>query len=659
MIEDVPEFELHNTNDASGEAQVDQQVGAQFVESVVHGGVKIYNLDDRATPERKHKVALAYLDGGVPRRAEELLHGLIFNGHQSAERIYYYVLSVFSERSSNELTPELGSRIRDAWLLCKDLRNDRWMLAHRVVRSLVEHAQSGSAVRAFDAVRDFGRLPEERQDEITRHLLLFIDAVVEQQLLVKRKRRISEERLAGNRAKRARLFFEPNPEPPMRYQTRMALPDLQAAKRPLIGGVVAILAFAGLVMGASDFTAWGGVALVMVGCVVVALRGLPRPSEFIRVLLGRDAPQPKRERNQQTRVDKLIERCFKDARPPYAKDWPNYASGYRTRLKRRFNAQLEADGEIQGYKWLFDWHARRVAKRWPHHDRHVQPERVEPNASAWRAGGVLTLLAGVVLLLVAQRWLVLPLAAGGWFALPVLAEVVAGIRASVRLRRESDMLFREEYAEYERWLGELKLRPSDGEMARWLALDKAHLKAEAVRGSNITDQDVVTHVVINQTAPFARRASVPHGPPRYEKYMITVILLTRFGIRISRVRLDFTTGEVVNENWDVFGYDRIASASLAVRDSSVIDKGAAERTRSVRDREFRLRLLDGAEIIKVKERLGLDDTDVAEDEAEQLAVQTSGMDAAFPVLQAVALHGPGWTEYERDRRVRWTKTWSD
>jgi hypothetical protein len=159
-------------------------------------------------------------------------------------------------------------------------------------------------------------------------------------------------------------------------------------------------------------------------------------------------------------------------------------------------------------------------------------------------------------------------------------------------------------------------------------------------------------------APWARRGLVLHGPPRYTAYLVTVILLTRFGVRSSRVYLDFITGEVKNENWDVFGYDRIASASLKMLET--VKKGPDRPDRKVRNREFRLRLLDGAEIITIKERLDVEnDSEVDEDELEGLTAATSGMDAALPVLEAVAHQGRDWIELESDRRKLWSRVWSD
>ncbi|MCK2237402.1 MULTISPECIES: hypothetical protein [unclassified Crossiella] len=661
MTEDTTSAYIDNQNIASDNAHVDQQIGVQNVESVYHNAT-IYTVSESDTAERKHEVALAYLTGGVPRRAEDLFSALVFNDHQSTERTYYYVLSVLSERGFGDLTAELVTSIRDTWKICASLPEDDWTRAHHVVRSLLDHVQSNNGDGSFTAVTAFGGLPAERQDEISRHLSLLVGGVVEQRLDVERKHKVGAERFSRNRIERARKFFEPDPAAPTRYQPRMALPNFNDRRSAVIGGLIAVLAFGGLFFGQMTLPFWGGVLLLAAGCSVMARYGIEHTAHLLHAARRRDAADPEDKWGGPTPVDKLIERCFRDARPEYAPDWPRYAAGYRARLKERFNAQLRyRDQPVNQLKWLFDWHAQRVAQRWPYHDPHVQPEpAARGDARRWQAAGVLVTVAGLALLLVAQRWQVVPLAVGGWFALPALLEVIAARRAALLPIKQADALFAEEMAEYRRWLEELADRPTDSELARWLALDKAHLKAEALRGGNIAEQDLVSHVVINHHAPGARRGAVPHGPPRYTAYLVTVILLTRYGIRASRVYLNFTTGEVKNENWDVFGYDRIASASLRMLEKTV-RKGPGEPGHKVRYREFRLRLLDGAEIIKVNERLDSESDTEVDDEAEleRLAAATSGMDTALPVLEAVAHQGRAWIDLERGRRDLWSRTWSD
>lgn len=653
---------IESRNIASGNAQVDQQIGTQVVDSVFHD-TTIYNVTDGDTAERRHEVALAYLTGGLPRRAEELFGELVFNGHQSTERIYFYVLAVLSERGFGDLTADLARRIRDVGKLCASLPEDEWSRAHRVVRSLVELVRSDAGDGSFTAVTAFGDLPAERQDEISRHLSLLVTGVLDQQLDAERKHKVSTERFSRNREDRAWKFFEPEPAKPARYRIRTSTTDIDDRRPAFIGAAVAVLSFAGLFFGPMDLPFWGGLVLLIAGSAVTIRYGIEHTGHVLHVASRRDAARPVDEPTEPSQVDRLIDRCFRDARPPDAQDWEEYAAGYRWYLRRRFNDWLRYDQDygqtVKRLKWLFDWHARRVAQQWPGLDTQFQPEPAAPSGARNRqVTGVLVTVAGLAVLGIALRWQVVPIAAGGWFALPALIELFAARRATQFLLADADALFEQEMAEYERWRDELSDRPNDTDMAWWLALDKAYIKAEALHKGEIAERDLVSHVVHNERAPGARRGVVPHGPPRYEAYLVTVILLTRHGVRESRVYLDFTTGEVKNEAWNVFGYDRIASASLKVRERPA--KSPEEPERKIRNREFRLRLLDGVEILTISDRVDIEN-DTEDDEAElnQLAAATSGMDAALPILEAVAHKGRDWIEFENDRRTMWSRNWSE
>ncbi|SEP48448.1 hypothetical protein [Amycolatopsis saalfeldensis] len=661
MTEDATGADIDNQNVASENAHVEQQIGVQYVDTVLHGAT-IYTVGEWDTAERKHEVALAYLTGGLPRRAEDLFRTIVFNSDPSTERAYYYVLSVLSERGFGDLTPDQAADLRDAWKVCGPSPEDDWTRALHVVRSLLDDVQSNNNDGSFTAVTAFGYLPAERQDEISRHLSLLVGGVTEQRLDAERKHEIGAERFSGNRVDRAWKFFEPPPAVPTRYQAPTFPPDLNERRPAIIGGVVTALFFAGLFFGPLTLPFWGGLVLLVTGCSVMVRYGIEHTAHPLYAALRRDAG-PEAERASKTAVDKLIERCFRDARPEYSEDWPQYAGGYCARLKRRFNAEFGYSNEpIRPLKWLVDWHARRVAQQWPHHDPHFQPVPDAPvDARRWRAAGALLAMAGAALLLLAaQRWEVVPLAVGGWFALPAVVEVFATRRADQLLSAEADALLDEEMAEYRRWREELADCPTDGEMARWLALDKAYLKTEALRRGNIGEKDLVSHVVINQHAPGGRRGAVLHGPPRYTAYHVTVILLTQYGVRSSRVYLNFITGEDKNENWDAFGYDRIASASLTMREKPV-KKSPDKPEHTVRYREFRLRLLDGAEILNITERLDVENDTEVDNEAEmdRLAAATSGMDTALPILEAVAHQGRDWIEFERNRRNAWAHARSD
>jgi hypothetical protein len=209
----------------------------------------------------------------------------------------------------------------------------------------------------------------------------------------------------------------------------------------------------------------------------------------------------------------------------------------------------------------------------------------KPNSTGWRIVGALALLVGLLLLVVGQRWQVVPLIAGGWSAVPAIMELSARRRAALLLREESEALFGAEKVAFDTWREQLADRPHDGEMARWLALDQAHLKAVAMDRGKIAESDLVSHMVITQLAPAARRGAVPDGPPRYEAYHVHVMLLTRRGIRASRMYLKFATGEFKNEMWKAFGYDRIASASMNTTDTT--GRNSSGEPMPTRHREFR------------------------------------------------------------------------
>ncbi|WP_340683616.1 hypothetical protein LCL61_34465 [Amycolatopsis coloradensis] len=654
---------VENENVASDNARVGQQIGVQNVESVFHDAT-IYNVSDEDTAERRHEVALAYLTAGLPRRAEELFGELVFNGHQSTERIYFYVLAVFSERGFGDIPADLVRRIREAGKLCVSLPEDEWSRAHRVVRSLVELVRSDAVDRSFTTVTAFGDLPAERQDEISRHLSLLVTGVLDQQLDAERKHKVGIERFSRDRENRAWKFFEPDPAKPTRYRIRTSTAGVDDRRPVFIGGTVAVLSLAGLFFGPMSILFWGGLVLLIAGSAVTTRYGIEYTGHVLHLASRRDAARPADAPAEASQVDKLIDRCFRDACPPDAQDWLEYAAGHRWYLRRRFNDWLRYDQDygqtVKRLKWLFDWHARRVAQQWSSLDSQLQPEPAVPSGVRSRqVVGVLMAVSGLALLGVAHRWQAVPIAAGGWFALPAVIEYFAARRATRLLTASADALFEQEMAEYERWRDELSDRPKDTDMAWWLALDKAYIKAEALRKGEIAERGLVSHVVHNERAPGARRGVVPHGPPRYEAYLVTVILLTRHGIRESRIYLNFITGEVKNEDWNVFGYDRIASASLKVRERTVQSREESER--KVRNRDFRLRLLDGVEILAISDRVGIENDTEDDDEAElnQLAAATSGMDAALPILEAVAHKGRAWIDFENDRRTMWSRNWSE
>jgi hypothetical protein len=76
-------------------------------------------------------------------------------------------------------------------------------------------------------------------------------------------------------------------------------------------------------------------------------------------------------------------------------------------------------------------------------------------------------------------------------------------------------------------------------------------------------------------------------------------------------------------------------------------------------RKFCLTLVNGRDITVVAENFRNADDSALEDDSELflVALQTSGIDAALPILEAVAAEGSDWIAREQERREQWSRDW--
>lgn len=640
---------VENQNQASGSAQVNQQVGAQFTESVLHD-TKIYNYGSYDPPEYRHGVAVDLLDGGNPREAERLFRELVMGGRITNERAYYYVLSIVSERSFVEITAELSEEIHRVRKLCAPLPADRWSEAFAVVITLLAHAHAeftGGA--AEQELRSYHALEADRQTEIDRHLDLILSGAAQEKLSSQRKRTVADERMSRGRLERAWMFFEAHPQGPRKYEPRPVRSDPRAWRWALVGAAAVVTALVFIVRDGVSVAATTGILLFVAGGCVTLRCTLPREIHFLHEAAVRDefAPPPAGIQEPSSKLEKLVEYRFQ--KHSKLRDWLDYSAGYREHLKRRLRAHY-ADvnlhhGEVT---WLVDWHVQRIDAMWLN-DRRYDDVQTPPGmalALFGRYAGVALSACGMYLLLRDGHLLASLLIAAHWGLLGA-SRLLARPRVGALLDRAAEQLFEEELIAHAERVELLRDRPSDAEMARWMALDKLFLKDEALRRADLNERDLVTHVVLTERAPFARRGRVTKGPHRYEAYNVQIFLLTRYGMRSVRTQLEFTTGSTKNEKREMFPYDAVASASIEERD------GPGNRV-------FELTLVSGAKIAEVKENLR-NAADLEVDGVEDLGAlvtQTSGFDSALRVLEAVATEGRDWIVRDEERKRRWALNWS-
>lgn len=640
---------------ASGDAHVEQQVGTQFNDSVLHN-VSIYTTQADDPPERQQVVAKANLDGGNPRRAEEILAGLIDNGHATVERCYLYVLSILSARSFTEITADLTEAVRRTMATARSLPRDEWTDAIEVVDKLLRYVNTafgdGAAAPELAAASDaFGALESTRQVEIDQHMDLILSGAVQERLSGLRKYQVAIERMKG-RAGRAWKFFEADPRQPMLWHPPRLRPTAKDSRDAILGSLATLMASVFVIAGGNPVFGILGLGLFVAGCVVaVRCTVIEQTHARHKEVVWANFQLP--HWWVEAPFDRLVDQRFRTMIP---QQW-DYTARYRAYLKRRLAEQYGGAAQPAEVKWLIDWHTLRAGGPFVY-----QPPE-PPGAmrtTGLKVAAIVVWSLGVLVSLGTGQFMALLLAAGGWWGVRGLGRILCVSRVQTMVDREAEALMAEEWQAYQRWSEALADRPSDAEVARWFALDKAYLVDEALRRANLRERDLVTHVVLTERVPFARKSRVTNGPPRYEAYLVYVFLLTQYGMRSTRTHLKFMTGEVHNEQRQMFSYDAVASASVTEKGVRAFRPDGSPWTDTRGTRVFQLTLLNGTCIAEVKESIrGPGDNQAASgDEFTDAAyARTSGFDSALRILEAVATEGRDWIARDRERRQRWARNW--
>lgn len=650
---------VHNQLSATGHAHVGQQIGAQYNRFVEHKET-IYHTSPDDSPDHMHTVARAHLVGGNPRAAENILRTLHHNGHTTTERAYQYVLSILSDRSFTEITTELSDEIHNAMTAVAGERGDEWQDALEVVDRLLRYAYAEFGEGAVEdelatALKMFGALSVDRQDEIDTHLSRIRSGAVQERLNAKRKYQVAAQRMTGDRVRRAWKFFEADPRPPRRWVTAPAPTTTTDWRDAVLGSVATVWAIMTMLIGGITANAVLGVTLVVAGGFL-AVRCMMVWQTYVRHVQSVWANHQPQPYQQEGRFDKLVDQCFLESDSGGL--W-EATVGYRGYLKRRLQQQYgHYDCHPAELKWLIRWHVMRVGQG---NDYAAAPPTEAQRATNLRAVGAIVWVVVLAVLVVVGEYGAFLLAVGGWWGISGIARIVSVSRAQCLLAEDAEVVFADERAEHHRWCQVLADRPRDMEMERWLALDKAHLKNEALRRANLRERDLVTYVVLTERAPFARRSRIIGGPPRYEAYMVYIFLLTKFGMRTTRTFLNLTTGDVRNEQHQMCTYDAVASASVTEKGVRTFQTDGSPSVSNRAGRVFRLILLNGTCIAEVRENSRAigdeppgEDDDLEEDVA---SMPTAGFDSALQVLEAVATEGRDWITRDRERKQRWARNW--
>ncbi|PRY34279.1 hypothetical protein [Umezawaea tangerina] len=673
---------VDNQNTASDGAQVGQQVGFQVGDTTIHQDSYTYHVNQDDPPERRHDVARNLLDGGAPRRAEEMFAALIRSGWISTERAYYYTLSMMSERSLTELSGELLDNVREMHKYCSSSLADSWSDAFSVVWDLLRRVRrevgEHKGEERTDVAAVLSALPLPRQEEIARHMDVILKGLDQEWWESDLKLHMMRERIVPERASQSAKFFEADPAEPRPYPPYPMMSKPGDGPRVFLGSLGLLVGVFLLVSGPLRLGIVPELLLLTAG-----FRGLFRHGvvlELIRRSPGANSQDfappgggddmaweddvPARSgfgKNIGSMVDRLFKRTGPGGAAPSEKEGEAPYKAYRAYLKNRLvKSYRPHEVEPVNLRWLVEWHVARA--RGP--QAQDGPDDSGSGTVLRFFLGFLAVVAGLIDALWAQDiWAVFFLASGGWFAVKHGVSVEATRKANHAAADAADALYREELDAYRERVEELADRPTDAQIARWHALDKFYLVSDVIKRVQVKRDHVLEYVVLTECAPFARRSRLQDGPPRYEAYTVHMLLLTWKGLRLVKVRLDAFTGEAQNEVRFMFRYDAVVSAKVTEKGTrtTAVDAVRSPDVENLRSKEFRLVLSNGEAIeMKVNTfKSWQHSAQESESDLMDVAYETSGIENALPILEAIAAEGEGWIAHEQERRKQWSHEWDE
>lgn len=479
------------TNSFDNRGDVETQVGVN--NGIIHK-TSIYNNNVGEPPEKKFANALTYLRGGQPRMAEQLLEQVRQAGLTSIRFHYYYLLSILSDRTLNELTPHEFRKIVFALQSAKSMPEDNEPGGYRdalaVIERLIAYIEqqdraadpTGAQIEAVS--QSFQGLAAPRQEEIARHLDMILDGAVQDSLDAAIAALAQQQRMEDRRANRAWLYFQPEPAPPLLAEPAKPGVDLPKWAMFVLGGLAAVWGLV-LVVGfmtgpetvAPGVTMWFSLLLVLGGVFLFvwfriqakvmdrrrAVRearwqGVHEPAprevpawkiqEFQWYVDLYVATQRPRKRNVRQHVNNV------DAEPE--KDWDRDTAGLRISLidwlVRIYGATRT---EPSGLEWLVRFHVARMKDQWQ--AGQLLDFRKELR-TPWYAkvlppvGAVVAVLCTLALIGMGMPGPAVLLGIGLGVGAVGAAEVLSTFRLRAALRAEYAAQLRDEEDNYRGWL---------------------------------------------------------------------------------------------------------------------------------------------------------------------------------------------------------------
>ncbi|GLY03924.1 hypothetical protein [Actinoplanes sp. NBRC 101535] len=384
-------------------------------------------------------------------------------------------------------------------------------------------------------------------------------------------------------------------------------------------------------------------------------------------------------------VLRMVNDYFGHVAPLGGTDWATATAGLRLTLAREIVAGYDEDDVEYGrLRWLAHWHALQTYEQWRTHGldgfEHRYRERTWLRRTMWTGVAmlgvtVLILVGGMTPVVAATDLIPLLALAAGAASLGHLLVKRLALWSAHRVRTAAEGLrYAAERIRWAWWSEQLRGRPTDQEMADWLAQDVDVFTADVMSEHGVRPHTVICTVQLATGEADAQRAREAFGPIRYSEYLLTVFLLTRTGLRQFQSHLDFGEGDLYNETRRAVPYGALREvqvAQVSVRsalhtpadepvpvpapDGSLTEVALPRATSAVRvfQRTFVIRLDSGTAVEIALDRFEeLRAASEPGDLVARLALEATGVEVAQHVLESVVVDGVRWITREQKRRQR-------
>ncbi|MFI0419149.1 hypothetical protein [Spongiactinospora sp. 9N601] len=616
------------TNSAAGSASVGVQAG------VVHGDVNNYMVSPDATPEEKFRTGLRYLEGGMARRARELIYAAFAAGHRTDEVWFHWLLALVSGRTRRELSDEETASLRAEPGGLRRTGDGAWTDGVRTVRRLLNCAEDPRAdLRAV--FKELDALGETQKALIVRHLGTFLEGPLHDQMWDRGLARARREWRAHDRSGRCWKFFEPEPLPPRPYEPPPPrTPGVVLARVTALAVVTVLLAVSlgFLLVTTGALLGFLGYLVTLAGCYLTLREIMTRRLRAALRDPVRPAPRRTPAGGFAKKVDKRFLHYFAKYTPPGMDRgvWMEMTAGVRRKIRDEIvHTYRESRVGVGRIDWLIRYRVSEVRERW----RNGPPEPPAPSSAAM-LGPVALLTLGAVITLTGTvadtTTLLLLTGVAGMLTARDGVDIAVEHRRHAFERREGRRVLAAGQAAFLRWRQKLADRPQDREMAAWLDCDRKILLNDALRHYKLAMSEIIAYGFIDSPAPATSRARVRGGPWRYRDYEIMLFLLTRDGVRQVTTELDFEAGEFSGGQRTNYRFESIAAVRV--------------RQTAGQPWTFELSLVNGQHITIPVDGLGVEELQQGEvpGTVAEATLDAAGVHHTLHVLEGIAAGGKQW-----------------